>query len=150
MSVNNWVALIVAVIASLTALYVGYAQRRQMRQIEAHRLDPEVGLKPPPHPVAAFLLNHIALWGAIFTVVVLLRDMHEQGPVTRRTVLVISFDVAAIFTGILQDLVWAMVRALSNISTEHLGLMKDHLKITRAITETLSKPVEVPSAEQPK
>jgi len=51
MTFREWIQVCGVVLAAAVALIVAYLHRRQMRQIEAFRQDPSVGLVPPPHPV---------------------------------------------------------------------------------------------------
>jgi hypothetical protein len=62
MTVTNWITVGGILVAAIIALIVADQNRKQMRQLEAHRIDPSVGLTPPPHPVFVFLRKH---WTAL-------------------------------------------------------------------------------------
>ena len=73
MTISLWVTVFCLSVTVIVQLIVSYLQRKQMRQIELFRTDPNVGLKPPPHPVTAFVKRNwsvlVQLPGAIFLVV---------------------------------------------------------------------------------
>jgi hypothetical protein len=60
MSATNWITVGGIVMAAIITLIVADQNRKQMRQLEAHRLDPSIGLIPPPHPVFLFLRKYLA------------------------------------------------------------------------------------------
>jgi heme exporter protein D len=67
MTIGNWVTVVVALAGVVTTLVVAYLQRRQMRQIEAYRQDPSVGLVPPPHPLRQLLWRFLRrFWAPIW------------------------------------------------------------------------------------
>jgi hypothetical protein len=45
MTAGNWVAIAALFVTVVVTLLVSYQQRKQMRQIEAFRVDPAVGLE---------------------------------------------------------------------------------------------------------
>jgi len=83
----------------IVALSVAAMQRKQMRQIELHRVNPTVPLVPPPHPVTQFF----KVYGApIFSIILntgfLIHDLRQTGPITRGQVFSIALDTGAIFS----------------------------------------------------
>ena len=105
------------VVSAIVALIVADQQRRQMRQIELHRADPSVSLKPPPHPAARWLLNNspYVVWTffIIYDTHLLINQLREQGPVTRGAVFEIVFTsmcIGAMILGILGMLIFTYVQ----------------------------------------
>lgn len=84
MNTANWLALLGIVVAAVAAFAIAAMNRKQTRQIELHRKDPSVPLKPPPHPATQFLRTWFWYIGGIgFPVVSLLMELRQKGPVTR-------------------------------------------------------------------
>lgn len=97
-------------VAATVALIVGYLQRKQMRQIEAYRQNPALGLIPAPHPVTAFVRRHkylVLISGGGVVLVVL--GFLAPGPMTRLGVLSIAFGASGIISGLLFDLIASLV-----------------------------------------
>jgi hypothetical protein len=96
MTATAWGALSI-VVSAVVALIVAAQHRRQARQIEMHREDPSVPLKPPPHPVTRALkasASYLALIpGACMLLAHLVSAMGREGPVTRVEVFDISFTL---------------------------------------------------------
>jgi len=87
MSAGSWIALAGILTSAIIALVVAHLHRKQMRQIEAYRSNPEVGLVPPPHPIVKFLKRYstlLAIGGP--SAAVLAMDAFKSGPLTRGTV----------------------------------------------------------------
>jgi hypothetical protein len=58
MTLNQLITIAGLVVSCITALIVAYSHRKQLRQIELFRLDPSVGLLPPPSPPVAFFKEY--------------------------------------------------------------------------------------------
>jgi len=84
------------VLACATALLVGYLHRKQIRQVEAFRQDPRVGLRPPDSAVAVFIKGHWHFLFVAWPVFSLYRAVRAPGPPTRFDVFAIALNVAAI------------------------------------------------------
>lgn len=97
------------VIAAIVALYIAYLQRRQMRQIEAHRLDPSVPLKPPPAPLWQWVTRHISKILFAIAVLNLVFDLIDPSPLTRWAVFWIALSVALIFFALMSEIVRTVV-----------------------------------------
>jgi hypothetical protein len=84
----------ILVVPSATALFIGYLHRRQMRQNELFRLDPKVGVLPPPTPPVMFFKAHWLklLYGLPVLSLVWLYLRHPQ--VSFLTVILIAFYFA--------------------------------------------------------
>jgi hypothetical protein len=50
--------LAMLIVPSATALFIAYLHRKQMRHNELFRLDPKIGVVPPPSPPVAFIKQH--------------------------------------------------------------------------------------------
>ena len=115
------VSLVISVfgilIAGAVAFIVAYLQRKQMRQIEAYRQNPTVGLVPPPHSVTAFVRSHkyLVLVSGGGAILVLLGFLNP-GPISRTTVLTIALGASGFISGFLFDLVGSVVRFLEKNS----------------------------------
>lgn len=97
MSAGIGVTLFGIVVAAVVTLIVATMNRKQMRQIELHRVDPAIPLVPPPHPITHFLKTY--WWFLVFgglNLAMLVRHMGQTTPVTRAAVLEIVLDVTSI------------------------------------------------------
>jgi hypothetical protein len=96
-TVGNWIALLAIVVSSGIAILIGYLHRKQMRQNEAFRQDPSVGLVPPPHPVVAFYKRHL-YWivGVGLPASVLVWNGFDTKPITRMDIILLAGNVAVI------------------------------------------------------
>ena len=92
-------------VAAAVALIIAYMQRKQMRQIEAFRQNPSVGLVPPPHPIVLFYRRNKSLINiGIPSALVLALQLVQPGPPTRASTLMIALGVASILMSLLMDL----------------------------------------------
>jgi hypothetical protein len=105
-------------VGAAVALIVAYMHRKQMRQIEAYRQNPAVGLVPPPHRVIAFVQAHkyLIVGGGGGTIMVLLGSW-QPGPITHISVLIIAVGAASIFSGFLFDLLNRVIGVIEKIVT---------------------------------
>ena len=102
-------------LSSGTALCVAYLHRKQMRQIELHRVDPSVGLHPPSNYLWAFLKRHWShilgigapVWGVGYEV-----TAKPTEPVTRWTVVYLAFCVGMFFFNILMFVLHKIVKLM--------------------------------------
>lgn len=116
MTLSIMISVVGIVVAAIITLVVAYLHRKQLRQIEAFRQDPSVGLVPPPHPVRLFFRKHRSalLIGGTGTIS-LLASLIRQGPVTRFQVLTIAAGLASILFALLIDILEGLVRILERI-----------------------------------
>ena len=98
MSTSVWISILTLAVGSTITLIVAAMHRRQMRQIELHRSDPSVPLKPPPHPLTQFLARNANLGVFLVTsgtnLTFLVRHLYNTDSLTRTEVFAI-----AVFTG---------------------------------------------------
>lgn len=96
-----FVPLIAVCITAFVALYIDSQRRKQVRQIELHKLDPQnVPIDPPPGFVKKFLSRYglylVFAWSigtaAIFTI----RDWRITGPLTRDEIHTTIFDACCL------------------------------------------------------
>jgi ABC-type arginine/histidine transport system permease subunit len=113
MSITLVISVLGIVVAAFIALSVAYMQRKQMRQIEAFRLDPKVGLIPPPHPIGKFWDRY---WGLIISSVVPVGwnvwELFQHGAVTRLDVVIISTNIGVLVIAIVMEVIRSYVRIL--------------------------------------
>lgn len=84
------------VVAAGVALYIAAMSRKQMRQVELHRMDPSVSLIPPPHPATRFLKRYrVFVAGIVINLIVLIVESFRSGPITRVQVLNIVVPTVA-------------------------------------------------------
>jgi hypothetical protein len=102
MTITNVIALVVFAGTSGTALLVSYLHRKQMRQVEAFRNDPAVGLLPPLHPWTAFLRRHIlVIWGVYLPFAGMVALL-LWAPLNRTVAIFIFLNAAAMLVNLLQ------------------------------------------------
>lgn len=122
------VALVTVIGAGTIALVIAYMDRRQVRQIEAHRLDPSVPLRPPPNAFRRFLVRRgLQLWclaSIAWYACTLHSDVLKQGPITRGEILSIALHVAAVITLVGALLLDEVLRRAGYIAERHFDLMK--------------------------
>ena len=102
MTAGNWVAIAALFVTVVFTLLVSYQQRKQMRQIEAFRVDPAVGLKPPLHPFVRFSKNYGAsIWVLTCGLLFLWPEYYDRfKPVTRETVVNIVIGINSVILGV--------------------------------------------------
>ncbi len=100
MSIAAWITAFGIILGAIVTLSVAYMHRKQMRQIELHRIDPSVPVAPPPHAVTLFLKQRWYLWYSLlfggFDLGMLVRDLGKTTPITR----VVVFDIALDMIGV--------------------------------------------------
>ena len=135
MTFNQFLGVMGIVIPVAGAFIIAYLHRKQMRQVEAHRRDPAVGLIPPPHPLTLFYRKHSALLtiGPLSILWIVLQFFRE-GPVTRYSVLAIAVSVGAIVFAVFIDLL--------NRGMTVLGRLIDAIDATTRTVEVLTGGVE--------
>src|SRR5437867_11336953 len=117
MTINHIIGIAAIVVPSVTAIIVAYYHRRQMRQNEAFRVDPTIGLKPPPTPLRAFLSrNLILIVGVGLPGIPLALLLTVQGQITHWTIFSISVSVGAIFFALSASLLERLIKVLEKMA----------------------------------
>ena len=93
-NLSPYLALIAIVVSAAVGLSIAYMHRRQMRQIEMHKANSKVPLKPPPLLITK-LFYSIGLYVFFFVLLLwtLVSRLTETGPTTRNDVFWIVLNV---------------------------------------------------------
>jgi len=143
---NSEVISVMAIcVSAATALIVAHLHRKQMRQIEAHRTDPSVDLKPPPGPVLAFFRKYQSLiLGIVLPTGTLVFNLFNPSPITRTTIVLMAALVCGILTNALVMLedrytrhMLRMIDGLSTILDSHFEAITGHQNLIVEQQETL-------------
>jgi len=98
MSVSQVLAITAIIVPCVTALLVAYWHRKQMRQIELFRQNPDAGLVPPDSKLYRFLrARGQFIIGIGLPALGLFLELLNTSAVTRYSLLIISLDVSSIF-----------------------------------------------------
>lgn len=128
--------IISAILAAAVALYIAFLHRRQMRQIEARRLDQTLPLKPPPSALWVWFTKYMFLIVGIMPAVNLISLLNESTPVTRRTIFDISLSVVLIAVAVLaffQELTIRLLLQSAQLSVD--GTVRMTGKIVEVVAE---------------
>lgn len=117
MTLGYWLTIIGIVVTASVSFLVADLHRRQMRQIEAFRLDPSVGLIPPPHPVLYFFRDwgiQIVYGGGAIYFFVKAVQLHEprEVPATHRFVVYVALSVGGFAVAVIS---WLFTRWLTRL-----------------------------------
>lgn len=141
------VPLVVAVIGASTALLIAYWHRKQMRQIEAHKLDQSVGLMPPPSAAWQFFGKHWYLGFCIICTIWNLRrlaiDLNSTLPLTRGDVLSIASSFSATLVIWLSYLAITIIEFLRGIVNSLLDVQQRHFALTNELNSASGTHLEV-------
>jgi hypothetical protein len=143
MSVSQALAVATIIVSASTAYLVAYWHRKQLRQIEAYRLDPSIGLTPPSSALWKFVTSRrqlLALAG--LPVVIIALEFYFRVPVTLTTVLLIAFNVTSFVTAILLDLIEKIMRVIGRL----IEIQERHVAATMKVADTLSLKEGPPSS----
>jgi hypothetical protein len=142
---NTTAALTLAVFAGtvLTQSILGHLQRKQMRQIEMHRRDPSVPLKPPYSALTLWIFNNavrLLLCGSlILDLVVLHQGLGKTSAITRSDIFGISLDLALIVGTVCLWFSHETARQSSESIRAVLSLMRDSIGVDKAAGEAVIK-----------
>jgi hypothetical protein len=108
------ISILTLIVGTIVTLSVAALQRKQMRQIELHRLDPSVPLVPLPHPITQFFKNYAAFMvNVAMNLTFLTNALRQTGPITRFQVLSIAVFTGGLFTACIQELMRLWFRRIS-------------------------------------
>jgi hypothetical protein len=138
-------------VAAIITLSVAYMQRKQMRQIELFRKDPNVPLKPPPHRVTLFLKdNWYFIVIAAFDLVMLVRDMSKTTPVTRTVIFDIGLDLVALSATILMATLTGLLRRMADVVARIVTVLEAMTRTMEGTDRTIWKLAEKTLGIDPK
>jgi len=136
MTLTHYITLIAVLVPTVTALLVAYWHRKQMRQIELFRLDSAVGLTPPPSRLFAFARAYkYLLTGVGLPLISLALELTQSTPVTRRTVLIISWNTASMLVAVTLHFVFRLTEILGRT----VDFMGGHAKPSEKIADIVLK-----------
>ena len=123
-------------IPSAVALVVAYLHRKQMRQVEAFRLDPSVGLVPPPSTITRFLKqNRLILVATVLAPALLIAQGLLPGPISAWRVIGIALAAIIIPLAISVDLGKHSVESMQSLAK--LGELLQKLFMAKAELDEL-------------
>jgi hypothetical protein len=128
MTLTLVLAIAAVVTPATVALLIGYWHRKQMRQIEAFRADPSVGLVPPPSALWRFVTSNWHFLILVMPVVSTGLLFYANAPVTLLNVLVLSSNVATFLAVVVLHLLLRLnpvLESMIRLNQEMLGLTKD-------------------------
>jgi len=137
MTLGNYLALFAILASSSVALLVSYLHRKQMRQVELFKVDPSVGLIPPPSALTILLKEKLP--DAIIVglpLILIVDEMMKDGEITRGSVLTISLSVALILAYATVRFVFTLVRELVGMIKRVIGVMEQHIEATKEIQKS--------------
>ena len=137
MTSGNYLALCGILVSAAVALLVSHLHRKQMRQVELFKIDPSVGLIPPPSSFTVFLREKGPdVLIVSLPLVLIINEMMKEGQVTRGSVLTVSLSVALIFAYATVRFVFALVRDVVQMIKKVVGLMEQHIEATKDIQKS--------------
>lgn len=117
--------------AGIIALSVAYMDRRQNRQIELHRADSSVPLKPPPNFLRRALSRNVRNLARLYFVAAFLfnlkllhTNLYAQGPVTRSDILFIVLDITGMFSAVLTAAFLEIMYAMLEIDKQRNDIIR--------------------------
>lgn len=147
MTATHWIAILAVIIPCVTAFLVGYWHRKQIRQVELFRLNPKVGILPPPSPpVAFFRRNWPLLAGLVMPLSGLLLYLSRDPPVSNLSTILITFNVASMLYTLLVDIHKRLNSALMDAErhfNESIGKLADAVKMLADTSMSQSKALAI-------
>jgi hypothetical protein len=136
MTITAWITVFGIILATGVTLSVAYMQRKQMRQIELFRNDPSVPLTQPPHRFTRFVKEYgfFVVFGG-FDLFVLIRDLNQTTPITRRVVFDIVLDMAGVFGMVFLAFVTAILRRVTDAAKKTMQMMDRTTRTMEKISE---------------
>jgi magnesium-transporting ATPase (P-type) len=118
-TVNTYLTIFGIVASAIVAFSIAYMQRKQMRQLEAHKKDPaHVPLKPPLNPFLRWCLQHAALFLAIpWAAALVVYFRSPPTPLSVADIIRIALSTNMLFLCIILDVFFSIMRILNGIVT---------------------------------
>jgi hypothetical protein len=136
MTIGQFIAIMAIIVPSATALIVGYWHRKQIRQIEAFRQNPEVGLRPPDSRIYTFIkTNRTLLVGVGLPATSLTLELLKSTPITRSSLFIVSLTVSSMLFSILLYFFERVLEILEN----QIDILKSQSNINRDFVEIIKK-----------
>ena len=143
MTFGQALAVAAIIVPGFTAFLVAYWHRKQIRQIEAYRQDPSVGLTPPPSPLWKFVTSRwkLLLLAGVPALLITLY-FYLKVPVTLSTVLFIALNVTTIVAAVLLEIIEGMTKIIGQL----VELQGRHVQITEKVVSVIRPEGERPSS----
>ena len=141
MTLVEIIAVAAIVVPALTAVLNAYWNRKQLRQIEAYKQDPSVGLIPPPSALRRLVTSRwrVLLMAGLPALSIALQ-LWLKVPVTLWTVVLISVNVASIVAAFLLELLEKVSDVIGHmvaLQEDMVRSERDHLRITGKVVDTV-------------
>lgn len=131
LSTGEVISIGAIVVGSGTAFSVAHLHRKQLRQNEAFRQDPSIGLIPPPGPVLAFYRKYQSLiLGIALPTGALVLNLFDPSPITRTTIVLMA---ATVSVSLMNGLVWYQKLSVDNT----LRMFHVQLELLKAQSEAI-------------
>jgi hypothetical protein len=147
---HDFIAIVGILVAAATALWVAYLHRKQMRQIEAFRSNPALGLVPPPNQIWVFIKSNILLLCAAVALLFLLLDVFSSAPVTRRVVFNIAWDAVSFVIFVLLHISLKFVRLFGKVISAITRLIDGQIHTSEFVLEQIEINKNMVEALKPK
>jgi hypothetical protein len=130
MTASNWIAIAGIVVAAFVALAIAHMQRKQIRQIELHRADPNVPLETPLHPVTRFLKRYwfflMAVGWMVSDVIEIRAGLRKSEPINPHDVFDMVFHMIMFGFWIISAIVFSFERVAYDLTVRVL-IVIDHI-----------------------
>lgn len=141
-----WLTLGVGIVGSLVALVVAHLHRKQMRQNELFRLDPTVGVIPPPNPLWAYVKSNRA-WSFIIGMtvinVIVLLWVNQYSPFpTWLLVFSLGWQLGNLAFGWIQQQIQRIYKLIRTNQTEQAELSRRILDLIGTCSESTLKIIQ--------
>jgi hypothetical protein len=141
MTIGQALASAAIIVPAFTAFLVAYWHRKQLRQIEAYRKDPSVGLTPPPSALWTFVSSR---WKLLLTAgvpaLLIGLQFYFKVPVTLTTVFLMALNMTSIVAAFLLELIEKVVRVVGRIvelQADMLHTEHEHLSVTAKVANAV-------------
>jgi hypothetical protein len=147
MSGNEIISILALVISSTCALLIAYWHRKQMRQVEAYRQDPTVGLSPPPSRLWVHLSRNGLLWMILLSITAqvasLVPALRSVAPITRAAITALILNVAGILFNVLLGIVHLVQRDIRRAISSIMNTQAEMVTVMGKQAETDGKLMEL-------
>jgi hypothetical protein len=107
-----YVPVLISIATLVVTLIVAAMHRKQMRQIELHRVDPTVPLVPPAHPITQSLKKRVVFIINIgVNLLLLANELRKTGPMTRGDVFSIALLICVLTFVVTMEVAGSLIKA---------------------------------------